>query len=160
MPSYVELCKRDDPLTPDEALWIGAEKAMSIAKARENIRSSPETRQMSGWANGTTWPIEVFQSSRVEKIVNEALLWNIRRDPSSVAPTKEREIKPETVGATRKWGTTIGSKRKKRSLREGRVESSTQAPLPKCEPSVGTPSSTGSGANVPCPQTQAQVFTI
>ncbi|KAK1220137.1 hypothetical protein PQX77_017128, partial [Marasmius sp. AFHP31] len=83
MPSYVELCKRDDPPTPDEALWIGAEKVMSIAKAREIIRSSPETRQMSGWGRGTTWPSAVFQNSRVERIMSEPLLWDVRLDPNS-----------------------------------------------------------------------------
>ncbi|KAK1225149.1 hypothetical protein PQX77_011931 [Marasmius sp. AFHP31] len=135
MPSYIELCKRDNPLTPDEALWIGAEKAMSIAKAREIIRSSPETRQMPGWANGTTWPSEVFQDSRVQMTVNEALLWNIQRDPSPVALGKKNEVKLENMGATRKWGTSESARgRKKKHTRETRVESPVQALLPKCEP--------------------------
>ena len=102
MPSYIELCKRDNPLTPDDALWIGPEKAMSIAKARESIRGSPETRQMfSGSYYGSIdWPSGVFENSRVERIVNEALVSNI---PSSspTLPCKGIEVNLESVGAVR-----------------------------------------------------------
>ncbi|KAJ8082117.1 hypothetical protein PM082_007963 [Marasmius tenuissimus] len=108
MPSYIELCQRDNPLTPDEALWIGAEKAMSIAKAREIIRSSLETRQMPGWVSGTTWPSGVFHNLRAERIVNEAFLWDVtvRPPPPPPPPTPALPKKVDLVsaGATRKWG--------------------------------------------------------
>ncbi|KAK1216601.1 hypothetical protein PQX77_020721 [Marasmius sp. AFHP31] len=71
MPSYVvELYKRDSPLTPDKALWIGAEKAMLIGKAREIVRNSLETRQMSGWGSGVAlavWGPEVGRNEEEGK---------------------------------------------------------------------------------------------
>ncbi|KAG7095836.1 hypothetical protein E1B28_006531 [Marasmius oreades] len=77
MPAYIEICKRDKPLTKDEAVQIGLEKVMLIAEAREIARSSPESRDMiyNHYYNhgNNSWPGPIFEHSRLERIINESL---------------------------------------------------------------------------------------
>ncbi|KAG7095837.1 hypothetical protein E1B28_006532 [Marasmius oreades] len=73
MPAYIELCKREKPLKKDEAICIGLEKTLLIAEARENLRSSAESRQMlvsSG--HWDKWPPSMFDNSRVERYIGDA----------------------------------------------------------------------------------------
>ncbi|KAL0065655.1 hypothetical protein AAF712_007296 [Marasmius tenuissimus] len=58
MPAYIQLCKRDNPLTRDEAWDIGLDKTIMIAAAREKIRFSGELS-----AN-------FFEESRVQRVLN------------------------------------------------------------------------------------------
>ena len=44
-PAYVRLCKRDEPLTRNEASQIGLDKVIMIAAAREKLRFSDEKKE-------------------------------------------------------------------------------------------------------------------
>ncbi|KAK7062742.1 hypothetical protein VNI00_000230 [Paramarasmius palmivorus] len=102
LPAYVELCQREDPLDETEAIDLGPQKTVVICRAREIIRSSPETRRLlkerttpsstfgGGFGSVTVsesptdsqWPESVLQKSRVERIINEVLT-----PPATTKPT-------------------------------------------------------------------------
>ncbi|KAK1224707.1 hypothetical protein PQX77_012380 [Marasmius sp. AFHP31] len=72
MPAYIQLCKRDSPLTRDEAWDIGLDKAIMIAAAREKIRFSEGSKNLI--SPGRKLSANSFEDSRVERYyINEEL---------------------------------------------------------------------------------------
>ncbi|KAK1232002.1 hypothetical protein PQX77_004869, partial [Marasmius sp. AFHP31] len=92
MPAYIQLCKRDSPLTRDEAWDIGLNKAIMIAAAREKIRFSGESKNLI--SPGLKLSANLLEDSRVERYINEEL------HPQRTAPfvrSREPSLTPPRV---------------------------------------------------------------
>ncbi|KAK7062741.1 hypothetical protein VNI00_000229 [Paramarasmius palmivorus] len=103
LPAYVELCRREEALNETEAIDLGPRKTVMIYRARETIRSSKETRQFlhnrhSSYGYSDDWPDNVFEKSRVERIINEILV-----PPSTPTPQWGQGTTPP-IGRGKKAG--------------------------------------------------------
>ncbi|KAJ8088625.1 hypothetical protein PM082_013868 [Marasmius tenuissimus] len=90
MPAYIQLCKRDNPLTRDEAWDIGLDKTIMIAAAREKIRFSGELST------------NFFEESRVlnpQGVISSSTFSACSRQPSPppVAVAVPQSIPPSAI---------------------------------------------------------------
>ncbi|KAL0579203.1 hypothetical protein V5O48_002826 [Marasmius crinis-equi] len=104
MPAYIQLCKRDEPLTRDEALEIGPDKTVLIAGARENIRCSPESRRIirdgsfnnpfggpfgSNSMGSSPFPNSILEDARVKRFIEEELRLSSLSSPRASTPSNK-----------------------------------------------------------------------
>uniref|UniRef100_A0A0W0F6L7 BTB domain-containing protein n=1 Tax=Moniliophthora roreri TaxID=221103 RepID=A0A0W0F6L7_MONRR len=120
-PAYVELCRREEPLNESEAMDLGPRKTIIICRARETIRTSPETRRLLDY-NGyygywSTWPQNILEESRVQRIVNECLA-NLPETPNPLQPAVSEATSQQSGQG---WGGKKKAKGKKKAAIDHRA---------------------------------------
>ncbi|KAK1216538.1 hypothetical protein PQX77_020833 [Marasmius sp. AFHP31] len=118
MPAYNQLCKGDEALTRTEAQETGLDRAIMIAAARDNIRISEESRSMvttggrsftstpafgaplpfgsSAPAVASTWSANIFEDTRMEKVIKSELNSNAKSSSDS-KPANAALVTPSPI---------------------------------------------------------------